>query len=106
MLHGVWQPNDDRSAFRLVLGSVFLATITRKGGDSIYASDWVSVLNGKLLTETPDLELAMGLAEMTIVHELTALSDPYRGLKARAPTSSDIYPDGAWGRWKAARSPG
>jgi len=104
MLHGVWQPNDDRSAFRLVLGSVFLATITKKGGDGIYAKNWVSVLNGKHLAETPDLDLAKGTAEMMNVQELAGLAEAYRGVKARAPTSAGIYPDGAWGRWKALRS--
>jgi hypothetical protein len=102
MLQGNWHTNDDRTEYRLRLGSIFEAIITPRGGDSIYAGRWVALLNGQLAVETSDLDLAKGTVEMMIVRELTALADDYRRLKARAPTSSDIYPDGAWGRWKSA----
>lgn len=84
----------------LRLGRTFLATVRRRGGSGIYAGRWVAVLNGLQVADTSDLAYAMGMVEHAIVTELTALSEGYRRLKARAPTSGDLYPDGAWSRWK------
>ena len=82
---------------------MFQAKIWRDGEPGLYGTRWVAVLNGQQLTTSPDLDYAKGYIEWEIVKELTNLSSAYRALKARAPTSSDIFPDGAWARWKAGR---
>ena len=88
----------------LRLGRVFLATVRQRGGSGIYAGCWIAVLNGQQVTETSDLAYAKGLVEWHIVNELRAAAEGYRRLKARAPDSTDLFPDGAWARWKERRA--
>lgn len=99
LLDGQWMQEDDD--WRLKLGSIFAAKITRRGEPGVYGMRWVAILNGQQVTTSPDLEYAKGYIEWEIVKEMTNLSAAYRALKGRAPSSSDIFPDGAWARWKA-----
>jgi hypothetical protein len=98
MLDGGWSKDDAGEIHNLRLGTVYTAEISRRGGDSIHAGCWLAVLNGIRVAEISDLDFAKGMVEWSIVRDLTALSDGYRALKARAPTSSDLFPDGAWRR--------
>lgn len=102
LIDGHWSASDDGQSYELKLGTVFRATVRRHDD----ANSWIATLNDRRLTGNSELDYAKGLVEWEIVKELTNLAPPYRELKARAPTSSDLYPDGAWARWKAAKSGG
>jgi hypothetical protein len=44
------------------------------------------------------------LIEYRIVTDLTALRAAFKRVKDRAPDSADLFPDGAWARWKERRA--
>jgi hypothetical protein len=106
LINGSWSTSADRQVHTLKLGSIFLGTVKRVCLNGADVFGWVATLNGKLLHPHCDLDYGKGLVEFEIVAEMTNLSDAYRTLKARAPTGSDLYPDGAWGRWKARQKAG
>jgi hypothetical protein len=103
MLSGDWHKAEMSDTYELRLGKAFTATIKQRGGASIYAKCWIVTLNQDLLTETNDPEFAKGRAEWEIITQLDTLKDAYRRIKQRAPTSSDLFPDGAFYRWKVSR---
>lgn len=106
LIDGQWCRAHEPGVEKLQLGKVFLGEIRQRGGESIYAKRWKAFLNGELLGESADKEYAQGLVECEIITRLTNIREAVRCIKARAPTSSDIYPDGAWARFKAARAAG
>jgi hypothetical protein len=97
---GEWRYSETNETYAFCLGRIFTATIKRHGGDIIYANHCVATLNTEEVTETPDLEYAQGCVEYAIVCKLTSLAAAYRRPKHRAPTGSDLFPDGAFERWK------
>lgn len=103
MLDGRWTKDDAGEIHNLKLGTIFTAVVMRRGGDSIYATRWIAVLNGLQVADTNDIDYAKGMVEWHIIRELSGLSDGYRALKERAPTSEALYQDGAWERWKDSR---
>jgi hypothetical protein len=100
---GEWRHSEAIDTYELRLGKIFIATIKRRGGDSIYAKRWIATLNHDEVADTTDLEYAQGRVEYAIVCELTGLSAAYRRLKQRAPTAPDLFPDGAFERSKMLR---
>ena len=50
-----------------------------------------------------ELQYAKGRFECEIITQLDALKGAYRRIKQRAPTSSDLFPDGAFYRRNVSR---
>jgi hypothetical protein len=102
MIDGDWIQDGARERHSLRLGSVFTAEIYRGAGakPGEFGSAWRAYLNKETVGQSADLEYAKGLVEWHIVNELRRMSDGYRRIKRRAPTSEDLFSAGGWARWK------
>lgn len=101
---GLWVPDDRNIAYHMRVGSIFRATIIRRGTGLMPV--WYATLNGNPVVETGDLEFAMAAVECQIVNDVSQAMGTLRLMKRRAPTSSDLYPNGAWRRWKEGKAAG
>ena len=87
---------------KMKLGDFFLAEV--KPGQGDLAGCWVVTLNGQKIGAHIDMEWAKGRAECEICNRLHNVRHAFIQIKQRAPTSSDLYRDGNWERFKAARN--
>jgi hypothetical protein len=104
LLDGQWcrDGDDEPETLKLKLGDFFLGMVKRGQGDD--AKYWIAHLNGQRLNGHEDIEWAKGRVEEEICTKLHNIREAFRLIKRRAPTGSDLFGDGVWERFKAARN--
>ena len=101
-LDGIWGHDHEPDTHRLVLGSFFTGVV--KPGTGKDDGYWLAFLNGQPLAPAHrDIDYAKGRVEHEIVNQMYNVRHAYRDIKTRAPTSTDLYVDGAWARFKAKK---
>ena len=98
LIEGEWSKFG--SGYALKLGSVFLAKIHQRGGDSIYSKCWVVSLNDLHHHEVgSDPDYARALAEHLICRELGNLAPAFERMKARLPPPECFWGQDSYSRW-------
>jgi hypothetical protein len=62
-----------------------------------------STPNTDLIADTSDIEYAKARIDWEIVTRLNAIRDGFARIKRRTPSSSDLFPNGAFERWKTMK---
>lgn len=91
MLDGDWYPSDDGRRYTLKMGGAYRAEVYMIGQAGQFGSRWSAVLNGNSVYAPSDLDGARGAIERHIVDEMMQLRAAFVKMKARAPSSAQLY---------------
>jgi len=98
LIEGEWSKFE--SGYALKLGSIFLAKVRQRGGDSIYSKCWVVTVNDLHHHEVgSDPDYARLFAEHLILRELRNIKTALEGMKLRIPPPDCFWGQDSYSKW-------